>query len=78
MQYEPGEAKEAEMETLRGHGGDDGGESCAVLVGPDKLKAMNKRVGDRIKVYSMGIADIVFEVEIIGEMPGDRMASRRA
>ncbi len=41
----------------------------AVLVGHDKLEAIHKKVGDRIKVYSFNYKDIEFEVEIIGELP---------
>jgi len=44
----------------------------AVLMGHDRLKAMGKQVGDRIKVYSFNYKDIDFEVEIIGELPRGR------
>jgi putative ABC transport system permease protein len=44
-----------------------------VLVGPSRLKALNKRVGDKIKatgiVYSNGLE---LEVEVLGELPGGR------
>ncbi len=75
MQYEPGELTEADVESLRTHIKTMEDNPRCVMVGPDKLKAMNKRVGDRIKVYTLGIVDIEFEVEIIGELPGDRMSS---
>lgn len=40
-----------------------------VIVGVDKLRAINKRVGDRIKLYSFNYKDIEFEAEIIGTFP---------
>jgi putative ABC transport system permease protein len=44
-----------------------------VLVGPSRLKALGKKVGERIKasgiVYSKGLE---LEVEILGELPGGR------
>ncbi|HEX4588422.1 MAG TPA: ABC transporter permease [Gemmataceae bacterium] len=44
----------------------------AVILGQDRLKAINKKVGDRIKVYSFNYKDIDFEVEIIGTFPRGR------
>jgi putative ABC transport system permease protein len=44
----------------------------AVLVGQDKLRALNKTVGDRLKVYSFNYKDIEFEIEIIGTFPRGR------
>jgi putative ABC transport system permease protein len=44
----------------------------AVVLGEDKLKAINKQVGDRIKVYSFNYRDIDFEIEIIGTFPRGR------
>lgn len=43
-----------------------------VLVGPDRLSAMKKQVGDRIKVTSFNYEGIDLEVEIIGELPKGR------
>src|SRR5262249_44928836 len=43
-----------------------------VLIGPERLKALNKRVGERIKVYSMNYKDIDLEFEIMGILPGGR------
>jgi putative ABC transport system permease protein len=43
-----------------------------VLIGPDKLKAINKQVGDRIRLYCFNYKDIQFEVEIIGTLPRGR------
>jgi putative ABC transport system permease protein len=41
-----------------------------VVIGADRLKAMNKRVGERISVYSFNYKDIVLDdVEIIGAFP---------
>jgi putative ABC transport system permease protein len=40
-----------------------------VLLGHDRLAGINKKIGDRIKVYSFNYKDIEFEVEIIGELP---------
>ncbi len=44
----------------------------AVLIGKDRLKAINKRVGERIKVYSFNYPGIEFEVEIVGTFPPGR------
>lgn len=44
-----------------------------VLIGPGRLAAMNKRVGERIKVSGMATTKgIDLEFEIIGELPADR------
>jgi len=43
-----------------------------VILGKDRLKAINKRVGERFKVTSMNYKDIDLEVEIIGEFPPGR------
>jgi putative ABC transport system permease protein len=43
-----------------------------VLVGPERLAAMKKRVGDTIKVTSINYKDIDLEFEIIGELPKGR------
>lgn len=41
----------------------------AIVVSKMRLKKMNLRVGDRIKVTGMNYADLVFDLEIIGELP---------
>ncbi len=44
-----------------------------VLAGPGKLKAMNKKVGERIKVIGRTMyTEIDLECEILGELPGAR------
>jgi putative ABC transport system permease protein len=43
-----------------------------VLIGPARLAALNKKVGERIKVTSMNYKDIDLEFEILGELPGGR------
>lgn len=40
-----------------------------MIVGVDKLKALNKRVGDRIKLYGINFKDINLEFEIVGTFP---------
>ncbi len=41
-----------------------------VIIGEQRLKAMNKRVGEHISIYSFNITDIVLDdVEIIGAFP---------
>jgi len=42
------------------------------IVGKDRLAAMNKRVGESIKVESFNYKDINLEIEIIGEFPPGR------
>jgi putative ABC transport system permease protein len=43
-----------------------------VLIGPSRLAAMNKKVGEKIKVTSMNYPGIDLEFEIMGELPGGR------
>jgi putative ABC transport system permease protein len=43
-----------------------------VLIGPSRLKALNKQVGERIKVTSLNYKDIDLEFEIMGVLPGGR------
>lgn len=40
-----------------------------VIVGPDRLEKMKKRVGDRITVYGRNYRDMNLEVEIVGTFP---------
>jgi putative ABC transport system permease protein len=58
-----------ERDKLEGYAREMKSNFRAVLLGHDKLAALNKQVGDRIKVYSFNYKDIDFEVEIIGELP---------
>jgi putative ABC transport system permease protein len=44
----------------------------AVLIGPEKLKALHKRVGDKFTLYSFNYKNIDLEFEIIGELPSGR------
>ncbi len=43
-----------------------------VIVGPGRLVKLNKRVGDRIKLYGRNFQDIDLEVEIVGTFPKGR------
>jgi putative ABC transport system permease protein len=43
-----------------------------VLIGPSRLAAINKKVGERIKVTSMNYKEIDLEFEILGELPSGR------
>jgi len=43
-----------------------------VILGEERLEALNKRVGERIKVTSFNYKDIDLEVEIIGRLPKGR------
>ncbi|MBI1917089.1 MAG: ABC transporter permease [Planctomycetes bacterium] len=43
-----------------------------VVIGKERLEAMNKKVGERLKVTGMNYQDIDLEVEIIGEFPAGR------
>jgi putative ABC transport system permease protein len=43
-----------------------------VVLGVDRLKALHKKVGEKIKIYSLNYKDIDLEAEIIGELPGGR------
>ena len=44
----------------------------AIVIGPQKLKQINKRVGERIKLYSVNFKDINLEFDIVGELPPGR------
>jgi putative ABC transport system permease protein len=41
----------------------------AVVIGAEKLRQMNKRVGDRIRISSMNYKELEFEYTIVGEFP---------
>jgi putative ABC transport system permease protein len=43
-----------------------------MIVGTERLASLNKRVGERIKIYSMNYADIDLEFDIIGTFPDGR------
>jgi hypothetical protein len=45
---------------------------AGILVGPDKLKQLDKRVGDKIKTMGINYAGIDLEFEIVGELPFPR------
>ena len=50
-----------------------------VVVGEDRLKMMNKRVGDEITVFSSNYPDLTFECRIVGAFPaGGRMGAAAA
>lgn len=46
-----------------------------VILGKDRLEALNKRVGDRFKLYGINYKDIDFELEIVGQFPEGRYDS---
>lgn len=43
-----------------------------IIVGAERLKAINKRVGERIKLYGLNYKDIDLEFEIVGVFPPGR------
>jgi putative ABC transport system permease protein len=43
-----------------------------MIVGIERLKSLNKRVGERIKIYSMNYKDIDLEFDIVGAFPDGR------
>ncbi|MCI0377908.1 MAG: ABC transporter permease [Gemmataceae bacterium] len=43
-----------------------------VLLGPERLAMINKKVGERIKVTSLNYKGINLELEIVGELPAGR------
>ena len=43
-----------------------------IIVGKERLKALGKRVGDKISIYCKNFNGITFECEIIGELPEGR------
>jgi len=45
------------------------GNRRGILVGRDRLKALNKRVGERFVIHGMNYKDIVLEFEILGTFP---------
>src|SRR5262245_37170875 len=44
----------------------------AIAVGKERLKTMEKRVGDRIKIDCINFTGLTFEFDIIGELPEGR------
>jgi putative ABC transport system permease protein len=40
-----------------------------VILGVERLRTLNKKVGDRLKVYCFNYRDIDFEIEIVGTFP---------
>jgi putative ABC transport system permease protein len=44
----------------------------AIVVGKERLRIINKRVGDKIKITSINYQDLEFEFEIIAEFPEGR------
>lgn len=42
------------------------------ILGRDRLKAINKKVGERMKVFSINYKDIDLEFEVVGEFPEGR------
>src|SRR5688572_10816815 len=42
-----------------------------VIVGPERLEKMKKRVGDRITVFGRNYRDINLELEIVGTFPSE-------
>ncbi len=47
-----------------------------IIIGEDRLKTMNKKVGDEIKLFSTNYKDITFECKIVGAFPsGSRMGN---
>jgi putative ABC transport system permease protein len=50
-----------------------------IVIGEDRLKVMNKRVGDEIKFTSTNYKDLVFDCKIVGAFPsGGRMGNAAA
>ncbi len=45
-----------------------------VVIGVDRLKALNKKVGERVTISSINYKDINLDVEIIGALPPGRYA----
>lgn len=43
-----------------------------IILGRDRLASMNKRVGERIKLYGINYRDIDLELEIVGSFPEGR------
>jgi putative ABC transport system permease protein len=43
-----------------------------IILGKAKMKALNKRIGDRFTLYGINYRDIDLEVEVVGEFPRPR------
>ncbi|ADB17628.1 protein of unknown function DUF214 [Pirellula staleyi DSM 6068] len=43
----------------------------SIILGQDRLKSLEKRVGDRIKLYGINYKDIDLELEIVGTFPAN-------
>ena len=50
-----------------------------IVVGEDRLRLINKQVGDEIKLYGLNYVDLTFECKIVGSFPaGSRLGSSAA
>jgi len=50
----------------------------ACLMGDDRLEALNLKVGDTFKVYSINYKDVDLDFKIVGRLPGPAMRRRRS
>jgi putative ABC transport system permease protein len=50
----------------------------ALVIGADRLKAINKRVGERIRLYGLNFKDIDLEFDIVGVFPLPRYSQSAA
>lgn len=44
----------------------------AIIVSENRLKKMNLRVGQRIKLYGLNYPDVVFEFDVVGSLPAGK------
>jgi putative ABC transport system permease protein len=44
----------------------------AILLGPERLATLNKRVGERFKIYGVDYKEIDLDVEVVGNLPAGR------
>jgi putative ABC transport system permease protein len=72
MMDEIDEISEAEKKTLLANCREMEQNPFKVIMGKGRLAAINKKVGERIKVTSMNYKGLDLEMEIIGELPGSR------
>ena len=42
-----------------------------IIVGPERLELMNKKVGDSVKAYALGYKDVAYDFKIVGSFPAE-------
>jgi putative ABC transport system permease protein len=66
---EPRKKLEAAVEKMKAN-------KQAILIGPERLEMLGKKVGDTLRVYSFNYREIDLDFEIVGELPAGRYSQQ--